>query len=213
MGEQQQSGDAAREQAAQATADRHPVEQVDAQIVAAVAPIRDHGLVKAASALSEIADQPPLVAISTGVAMIGLATRNPRLARAGLRMLAAHGLATLVKTVVKNRVDRSRPRKMLDDGDYRMEPGDTDDSELRSFPSGHTAGGVAVVRALNREYPDAAASAGFAMAAVATALVPKQAHYPSDIVAGAVIGWAAEAITDFAWERLEPHLPNAFPTR
>jgi membrane-associated phospholipid phosphatase len=213
MGHSEQHRADTSRKAAQATADRHPVEQADAQAVAAVAPLRDAWPVRAASALSEIADQPPLVALSATVAIAGLATRNARLARAGGRMLSAHALATLGKKIIKDNVDRSRPQKLVDAGEYRMESGDSADGDLRSFPSGHTAGGVAVVRALTREYPGSAWPAGLAMTAIAAALVPKQAHYPSDVAAGAAIGWLAEAIVDFGWERLERHLPNGFATR
>ena len=196
-----------------ATADRSGIEQADAQVTAAVAPIRETAIIRATSALSEIADQPPLVALSALVTAAGLATRDPRLARAGARMLLSHALATWAKGVIKDNVDRSRPHTLTEEGHYRMEPGDSEASELRSFPSGHTAGGTAVVRALAREYPQTAAPAGIAMSLIAAALIPKQAHYPSDIAAGAAIGWAAEAAVDFAWHRIELHLPNAPATR
>lgn len=199
--------------AERATADSSTVEQVDAQVNAAVAPLRRTMVVRAASALSEIADQPPLVALSAAVATTGLATRNPRLARAGLRMLASHALATFVKGVIKDNVDRSRPKKLIEEGHYEMTPGDSDEGDMRSFPSGHTAGGTAVVRALAREYPGSAGPAGSAMSLIAAVLVPKQAHYPSDIAAGAVIGWASEAAVDFAWGRMEGYLPKALATR
>lgn len=202
-----------RKTAERATADCSPIEQVDAQVNAAVAPIRETMVVRAASAVSEIADQPPLAALSAAVAVTGLATRNPRLARAGLRMLASHALATFVKGVIKDNVDRSRPKKLIKEGHYEMTPGDSDAGDMRSFPSGHTAGGTAVVRALAREYPRSAGPAGSAMSLIAAALVPKQAHYPSDIAAGAVIGWAAEAAVDFVTGRVERYLPKALATR
>ena len=199
--------------ARRATAECSVVEQADAQVTAAVAPLRDTAVVRAASALSEIADQPPLVALSAAVAVAGLATRNPRLARAGLRMLAAHALATFVKGVIKDNVDRSRPKTLIEDGDYEMGAGDSREGDLRSFPSGHTAGGTAVVRALAREYPGSAGPAGSAMSLIAAALVPKQAHYPTDIAVGAAIGWASEAAVNLLWGRMEEYLPKALATR
>ena len=202
-----------RRTARRATADRSGIERADAQVAAAVAPIRETPLIRVTSAVSEIADQPPLVALSALVAVTGLAMRDPRLARAGARMLLSHALATWAKGVIKDNVDRSRPRKLVDEGHYRMAPGDSDAADLRSFPSGHTAGGTAVVRALARVYPQTAVPGGLAMGLVAAALIPKQAHYPSDIAAGAAIGWAAEAAVDFAWRSVELHLPNPRATR
>ncbi len=200
-------------QAQQATVGRTAVERADAQVNASVAPLRDTMVVRATSAFSEILDQPPLVAISALTAGAGLVTRNPRLARAGLRMLASHALATLVKGVIKNRVDRSRPKKLVDDGDYVMESGESDEGDMRSFPSGHTAGGVAVVRALAREYPGSTWPTGVGLTATAAALIPKQAHYPSDIAAGAVVGWVSEYLVDLTWHRMERYFPKALATR
>ena len=112
---------------------------------------RHDPLVKAAGAAAEIADQPPLIALSAGTALVGLVTRRPDLVRGGLRMLAAHGVATGIKTLIKHRVDRTRPKKALDDGEHRFELGRTHDHDLNSFPSGHLAGAVAVSRAAAHE--------------------------------------------------------------
>jgi membrane-associated phospholipid phosphatase len=196
------------ERAEQATADRTPIEQADAKANAMVAPLRDHPAVRAASAMTELADQPPLVALSLAVAAAGLATRQPRLARAGIRMLLSHALATGAKSVVKNNVDRSRPAELIDHDEYRLEKGRSKKPEMRSFPSGHSAGGVAVVRALRREYPGTAIPAGIGMGALVLALIPKQAHYPSDVAAGSAIGWGSEAIVNFAWERVAERFPR-----
>ncbi|HEX8446116.1 MAG TPA: phosphatase PAP2 family protein [Sphingomonas sp.] len=207
-----QAPDGHRARAKRATSGRTAIEKADAQAAAALAPAADMPAVRAVSAATDVADQPPLVALSAAVALTGLATRNARLARAGARMLAAHALATWAKGVLKDHIDRSRPRVLIHRGHYAMRAGDSDDSDLRSFPSGHTAGGVAVVRALAREYPAAGVPAGTAMSAIASGLISKQAHYPTDVAAGAAIGWLAEAVVDFAWTRLR-RLPNRVVTR
>ena len=64
------------------------------------------------------------------------------------------------------------------------------------FPSGHTAGAVAVARACARHYPPARAPAYAWAAGVAAAQVPRCAHYPSDVAGGALVGLAAEAAAD-----------------
>jgi membrane-associated phospholipid phosphatase len=170
---------------------------------------RHDPLVKAAGAAAEIADQPPLIALSAGTALVGLVTRRPDLVRGGLRMLAAHGVATGIKTLIKHRVDRTRPKKALDDGEHRFELGRTHDHDLNSFPSGHLAGAVAVSRAAAHEIDGASTPAALVTAAVAAAQAPAGNHYLSDMVAGTVIGWLSEAAVGALFDAADPLIDRA----
>jgi membrane-associated phospholipid phosphatase len=58
---------------------------------------------------------------------------------------------------------------------------------------------VAVATAFSREYPEYRAPVLLAAAIVAGAQVPRRAHYPSDLAAGAVIGAAAELLANSVW--------------
>lgn len=156
--------------------------------------LRHHPVVKVAGTLSEVADQPPMVAINLTTIAAGLIARDARLTRTGVRMLAAHGLATLAKTAIKHNVDRARPKLFASREAHRPKPGDRDEGPQNSFPSGHTAGAVAVARAVAREYPGAAVPVQAVAATIAAIQVPRGTHFPIDVVVGAVIGWAAEAI-------------------
>lgn len=160
---------------------------------------RDDGpLLRAAGAASDLADQPPLIALSTATILAGAVLRRPVLLRTGVRMLASHLLATGVKTVLKNAVDRTRPSRALEEG-HRVGKGTgSSDTTLNSFPSGHTAGAVAVAQAVAAESPRAALPLQAAAAGVA-ALQPSQGkHYISDVLVGAAIGWASERAVDAA---------------
>lgn len=183
------------------------VEQVDLAVTDAVAEQSERPWVRMLGALSEVGDQPPLRALTLGTAAIGLATRDPRLLRAGLRMFAAHTLATWTKTLVKRSIDRTRPEHALEEG-YRMERGDSREHHLSSFPSGHTAGALAVTQALARDYP-ATTALGLALSAWVGAMqVPRCKHFVSDIAAGALIGWAAERASSWAFDRVEARLTS-----
>lgn len=171
-----------------------PVEQADKAVTEAVAPARGSAVVRVLGWLSELADQPQLISICTGTLLVGLAMRDERLARAGGRMLAAELLATGLKSAIKHRVDRTRPRVVEAGGDYDMQPGNSEDGDVSSFPSGHTAGAVSVARAFVREYPEHRAAAYGIAAAVAIIQVPRCQHYPTDLLAGALVGLAAEAV-------------------
>lgn len=176
-------------------------ERTDAALGKAAAQYRKTPVVRALAKLGELADQPPLIAICAATVVAGAVLRKPRLLRAGLRMLASEAVATGAKALVKHHVARTRPGKMLRDGRYSLEKdadGSKDDGPWNSFPSGHTAGAVAVGRALIREYPVAAPIVGAAVALVALIQPFAGAHFPSDVAAGGAVGLASEAAVDRA---------------
>lgn len=149
--------------------------------------------------LSDAGDQPQMRLISGAVLAAGLVAAKPRLIRAGARMLLAHELATVVKNFVKRRVDRTRPRSADTHRQAKVRAGRNTGKEITSFPSGHTAGAVAVATAFAREFPEyripALAAAGF----VGIAQIPRCAHYPTDVGAGALLGATSEAALAKLW--------------
>ena len=172
----------------------YAVEQADRAAARQAGQWRDHPIVKGLGWLSEASDQPPLYALSAGTIAFGVLSGNGRLARTGVRMFAAQWLATKAKSFVKHRVDRTRPHVPVDGGDYRMERGESHDTALNSFPSGHTAGAVAVARAYASEYPEHAGRAAAIAIFVGAIQVPRCRHYPSDIGVGALIGLATGSL-------------------
>ncbi len=167
-------------------------EKADASVAEAVAPYRETSFVRALSAFSKLGDQPPMRVISGAVLVSGLLLGNQRLRRAGVRMIAAHTLATLAKDFIKHRVDRTRPDQLVDKGRYKMEPGHSEEHEETSFPSGHSAGAVAVARAFAREFPEYAALTESAASLIALGQVPRGTHFPTDVMAGSAIGFVSE---------------------
>src|ERR1044072_417286 len=125
-----------------------------------------------------------MLAISGAVLGAGLLRRDRRMGRTGVRMIAAHLLATAAKNFVKRRVDRTRPNVLVQEGRYEMTPGDKRAKADTSFPSGHSAGAVAVARPFPRDYPEYAVAANLAAATIALAQIPRCAHYPTDVGAG-----------------------------
>lgn len=172
---------------------RERIERAD-RAIAARAAAGGHWLVGLAGQASELADQPPLIALSAGLCLAGLAVRDRRLADTGGRMLAAELAATAIKSAVKHRVDRTRPEVEHRGDGYRAEPGGTEHTDYNSFPSGHTAGAVALARTAGRAYPAAAWPLLALAAGVAAVQVPRGKHYPADLLAGAAVGLAADAL-------------------
>jgi membrane-associated phospholipid phosphatase len=173
-------------------------EEADVALAAHLAGYRDHPVVRGLGTLSEIGDQPPLLALSGAVLAYGLLAGDRRAAGAGARMLGSVLLATWIKTGLKRLVARTRPNVLLDDGQYELEAFGPDEGSWQSFPSGHTAGSVAVARALGRAYPQARTAAYAGAAAIALVQIPRGAHYPADVAGGAVVGVIAEAAINAA---------------
>jgi membrane-associated phospholipid phosphatase len=174
---------------------------------ARAAALRDSPAMTAIGKASEIADQPPLIAISAGVLALGVVMRQRSLARAGVRMLASHLVATGIKTVLKNRVDRTRPAQAIARGKPRVKRGHgAEDTTENSFPSGHTAGAVAVAEAVAREAPSGGLPVRLLAASIGSVQLPRGAHYGSDVIAGAAIGWIAEKIASAAIDLAEATL-------
>jgi membrane-associated phospholipid phosphatase len=107
---------------------------------------------------------------------------------------------------------------LLDHGHYEVRPFGPDEGPWHSFPSGHTAGSVAVARALARTYPAPALPAYAGAATVAAAQVPCGKHFPADVAAGLIVGLIAEAVSERALQfwagpapenRDEPSAPAA----
>ena len=71
-----------------------------------------------------------------------------------------------------------------------------DGSDDKSFPSGHTAGAVAVARAAARVYPGAVPALAAVTVGVGALQLPTGKHYASDVVAGAAVGLVGEAVVD-----------------
>jgi membrane-associated phospholipid phosphatase len=201
--------------------DKDPVEETaealldaDAAVAEAVEPYRRTAAVRSVGWLSEAGDQPQMRILCAAVIAAGLAGGSKRLTRAGLRMIAAHTLATEAKNVVKKRVDRSRPRSRGGEDGHKPRPGRNTAKEETSFPSGHSAGAAAVAAAYAREFPEHRAAAAAGAGAIALAQIPRSAHYPTDVGAGLALGLLSEALLDpvldplFDWLQLSGEDPD-----
>jgi membrane-associated phospholipid phosphatase len=174
---------------------------------------RKNPLVAIPGLASEAADQPPIAVLAAGSLALGLAMRNPAMTRTGARMLAAHVIATGLKTLLKSNVDRARPSRAIEKGHKLKNGHGAEDTTLNSFPSGHTAGAVVAAESIAAELPAAALPARLAAGAVGAVQLPRGAHYMSDVLAGAAIGWLSERLADAALDAGERALGRALAAR
>lgn len=178
----------------------------DRRVTHEAATQRDHPAVKLLGSLSEAADQPPLILLGIGTIAAGAALRRPALLRSGIRVLASEIVATGLKSLVKRSVDRTRPDKAIRTGRYRFGLGKSADHEENAFPSGHTAGAVAVAGAVAYDVPAAAIPVYAVAGTVAAVQLPRGKHYVLDTLAGAVIGYVAEKTASAVLRLAEPAL-------
>lgn len=165
----------------------------DRAIGDAAAALRNSAAMKIIGPASDIADQWQLFAICAATGGWGALYRKRKLVQTGVNMAVAMLAATVLKNLIKSHVDRTRPEVVARGGQYIFQPGKHDVPDLDSFPSGHTAGAVAVALAIADQYPSTKLIAFGAAASVAAVQVPRAKHYPIDLVAGCIIGLVAQA--------------------
>jgi undecaprenyl-diphosphatase len=108
---------------------------------------------------------------------------GPEGTRCALRGLALGALNLLIYWCLKHATRRLRPFENCPDIRACLRAGD-----VFSFPSGHTLHAVAFALLLSTYYPALAPLLWSFALAVATSRVVLGLHYPSDVLAGALIG-------------------------
>ncbi|MBT2479755.1 phosphatase PAP2 family protein [Streptomyces sp. ISL-94] len=97
--------------------------------------------------------------------------------------------------------DRRRPPKHLIPNDQVEDRPDSS-----SFPSGHTAAAVAFTTSVAAVWPVAGVPCAALTAAIALERIHSGAHYPSDVVVGAVIGFTGARLARHTTRLLNPRL-------
>jgi membrane-associated phospholipid phosphatase len=118
--------------------------------------------------------------------------------RAAVRCLATVGVTSVATDVVAKLVfSRRRPEAASVPKD-RVARRPTSSS----FPSGHTASAFAFATAFEREYPLLGLPVSALAAAVGYTRVHTGVHYPSDVIAGAVIGSSTASLNGALLDRV-----------
>jgi membrane-associated phospholipid phosphatase len=147
------------------------------------------------------------IVIPATVYFTGLAAADAELATAGAAAVQAAAVQAIVVTTLKWLTDRAGPYPDGDQSARRWSSGFLRDSNSATdfnfnpfdleggvrWPSGHTAGTIAMVSALVAFYPDELwlALIGYPIAlAVGVGMIEGDYHWLSDIVAGGLIGHA-----------------------
>ncbi|GKS59920.1 hypothetical protein YTPLAS18_34470 [Nitrospira sp.] len=106
---------------------------------------------------------------------------------AGLQSLLAHALVAVLTNVMKRTIGRPRP-KFSHAGDFQLWP--SLDNGFDSFPSGHASASFAVATVLAVHFPRTRWIWYGLAATIASSRVIRSSHFPTDVIAGAAIGFA-----------------------
>jgi undecaprenyl-diphosphatase len=128
--------------------------------------------------LTRLGDAQSWVALCLALICAGGVARQ-----AGVLVGVAAGLATLLSQIVKRTWRRARPSRGIRSGFVAL----MDDPDAFSFPSGHAAAAFGVAVALAGHGP-LGALALVAACGIAASRVYLGAHYPLDVMAGALLG-------------------------
>jgi undecaprenyl-diphosphatase len=125
---------------------------------------------------------------ATAAAMAALGGWRGRTAAAA--GVVAMTTSQVLSNAVAKRLYRRRrpPREWVPPEELKERP------DSSSFPSGHAAAAAAFAGAVAPVWPAAGAVCGVSAVMVAAERVHSGAHYPSDVVAGGVIGLASAAL-------------------
>ncbi len=127
-----------------------------------------------------------LVVLSLGLWTAGWALRRRSWELAGLQSLFAHAVVALLTNVLKRSLGRPRP-KFSHAGEFQWWP--SLDNGFDSFPSGHASASFAVAAVLAVHFPRARWGWYGLAAAVSCSRIFRSAHFPTDVIAGAMIGF------------------------
>ncbi|WP_234322685.1 phosphatase PAP2 family protein [Streptomyces sp. NRRL S-350] len=160
---------------------------VDGALYAAVAATPTPTLDVALRRLSRTADHSKIsLTVAAGLALLPGRPRKAAVVGVAAVALASASANLLGKRLVRRRrPDRERARVIV----ARQVPM----PESASFPSGHTASATAFATAVGVALPPAAVPLGALALAVGYSRVHTGVHYPGDVAAGALLGFASAA--------------------
>ena len=174
------------------------IERIDAGIYAAVAstptPVLD-------TFMARLSDAANYSRLSLTAATLLAVTGGRRGRRAAAYGLASIGVtATVANLVVKPLARRERPERAAHDVPIARH---VDMPATRSFPSGHMAAASAFATGVGHVMPAAAVPLHGLAAVVGYSRIHTGVHFPSDVVAGALLGTVLAQLTSYALDRIE----------
>lgn len=147
-----------------------------------------------------------LVAISLLILFAGVWLKRANVKLAGWQTLVAHGIVAALSNLIKHAVGRPRP-KFIHTGAVDLSP--FGGSGWDSFPSGHATSAVAIAAVLAIRFPKWRWIFIGTAIAIAASRILRGAHFLTDTVGGAALGWLVGVVAGHPWRLWRSSLGSA----
>lgn len=144
---------------------------------------------RVARLLTRAGDARSWTAYGVATLAVGFSVRSSVAVHLGLRLGAGALIATALSQGLKRRLNRARPTSAIAGFEAL-----SDNPDAFSFPSGHTSAAFAVAIAFQGEPMYAGPLAMMLAVGIGVSRVYLGAHYPLDVVAGALLGSVSGAV-------------------
>jgi len=157
---------------------------------------------------NRLGDGETLILLSVGVFLVGYAWKREAFRQAGIDSLVAHAVAGIAVQIPKHIIGRPRPRFTHQDA---FEYGPSIQGGLDAFPSGHATASFAVAAVFARYVPRMAWLWYGAASYVGLCRFLRGSHFPTDVIAGAVLGFLVGYVCARPYKEWRHSLYHAIP--
>lgn len=141
-----------------------------------------------------------LVGFALGTLLFRFYWKHPVWSNRSLFLFAAVAVSGILADIVKVIAGRHRPSELFEHGTYGFDFFHIDRA-MTSFPSGHTTTAFALAIALTYLWPKFSTVAWIAAITIGISRIAIGAHYPSDVLAGALTGTLSVYLILYYWKQ------------
>lgn len=141
-----------------------------------------------------------LIGFALAALLLRFYWKETALANRSLFLFAAVAVSGIVVDVIKVIAGRYRPSELFERGLYGFDFFHIERA-LTSFPSGHTTTAFALAAAITYLWPKFSIPAWIFAIAVGISRIAITAHYPSDVLGGALTGVLSVALILYYWKK------------